>query len=103
MTSAEPEVVNNEAASRFEIRQDGEVAFAEYRLKSDHIVFPHTIVPEALEGRGLGGALVRAGMAFAKARGLPVSPHCSFFQSYIKKHPEYADQLTPEWRKELAL
>lgn len=103
MAGSEPEAVRNEAAGRFEIHQDGHVAFAEYRLKSDHIIFPHTVVPEALEGRGLGGALVRAGMAWAKEMGLPVAPHCSFFQAYIKRHPEYADQLTAEWREKLGL
>jgi len=103
MADDAPLVVNNTAESRFEIHQDGEVAFAEYRLKPDHIIFPHTIVPQSLEGRGLGGALVRAGMAWAKEKSLPVAPHCVFFQGYIKKHPEYADQLTPEWRRELGL
>ena len=60
------EVVNNEADGRFEVRVGDDVAYAEYRLLKTGILFPHTEVPAAFEGKGVGGKLVRAAMAFAR-------------------------------------
>jgi predicted GNAT family acetyltransferase len=103
VADAEIEVVNNRADSRFEIHKDGHTAFAEYRLKPDVIIFPHTVTPKELEGQGLGGRLVKAGMAFAKAEGLMVVPTCTFFAGYIQRHPEYWEQVVPKYREELGL
>jgi uncharacterized protein len=93
-----PPVRNNEADQQLEIEIDGQVAFAQYRLTEDHVAFIHTVVPEPLEGRGLGSALVTAGMAWAKEMELLVVPRCEFFAAYIAKHPQYLAQVVPEWR-----
>lgn len=85
-------VRNNEDAGRFEAELEGETAFAEYRLlENGDVLFPHTVVPEAFEGRGVGSALARAGLDWARAKGVRVVPACSFFRGYIDRHPEYAD------------
>lgn len=97
------EVRNNAARGRFEVELDGEVAFTEYRLEDGAIVFPHTLVPKAFEGRGVGGALVREGLKFAKEKGLPVKPVCPFFAAYIAKHPEFHAMVHPDFRKALKI
>jgi predicted GNAT family acetyltransferase len=97
------DVVNNEAAGRFEVHLDGAVAFAEYRLLASGILFPHTEVPAAFEGKGVGGALVRHALAFARERGLKVMPTCTFFAGYIAKHPEFHDLVHPDYRKALGI
>lgn len=74
--------------TRFEIRLGDEVAFAEYRMEPDAVVFPHTVVPESFGGKGVGTALIKAGLAFAQERGLKVKPTCPFFHAYISKRPE---------------
>lgn len=94
-------VTNNAAESRLEIRLGEDVAFAEYRLEPDAIVFPHTVVPPAFEGRGVGSKLVRGGLAFAQEKGLPVKPTCPFFRAYIAKRPELHGQVHPSMRDEL--
>ncbi len=94
--AAAADVVNNEARSRFEIELDGETAFADYRLTDDRIVFTHTVVPDAFEGRGFGSALAEAGLAFARRQGLQVVPRCSFFAAYISRHPEHQDLVHPD-------
>ena len=43
-----PQVTDNTAEHRFEVHLDGDVAFAEYRLKPGQIILPHTVVPPAL-------------------------------------------------------
>lgn len=71
---------------------DGQVAgFAEYRLGSRTIIFTHTVVDPAYEGRGLGSRLARFALDDARARGLKVRPQCPFFARYIASHPAYAD------------
>jgi predicted GNAT family acetyltransferase len=94
-----PHVTNNKAAGRFEVELDGETAYAKYRLGDDRITFPHTVVPEAFEGRGIGSALVKAGLAYAREEGLKVLPLCSFFAGYIERHPEYQDLVHPDYRR----
>jgi predicted GNAT family acetyltransferase len=84
---------------RFEIALDGgEVAFADYHVEGDSIVFPHTVTPRAFEGQGLASQLARAALAYAREQGLKVRPHCAFFRAYIGKHPEHQDLVHPDER-----
>ncbi|MBX3479209.1 MAG: N-acetyltransferase [Caulobacter sp.] len=101
------EVIDNRAdgasEGRFEVHLGDAVAFAEYRLLESGVMFPHTVVPPAFEGKGVGGALVRHGMAFARERGQKVIPVCTFFAGYIAKHPEFHDLVHPDYRKALGI
>jgi predicted GNAT family acetyltransferase len=96
-------VRDNPEAMRFEAVVDGRLAIAEYRLPAGAILFSHTEVPEQLEGRGVGRALVLAGLAAARERGLKVIPLCTFFAGYMKRHPETHDLLHPDYRRVLGL
>lgn len=87
------DVKDNPDKSRFEIEIDGQWAFADYRLTPGVITFTHTEVPEALGGKGIGTALIKAGLGAARARGLKVKPVCPFFKAYIERHPEEQDLL----------
>ena len=97
------QVRNNEADGRFEVERGGQVAFAEYRLLASGILFPHTLVPEAMEGKGVGSALAREALGFARERGLKVMPTCTFFAGYIQRHPETHDLVHPDYRRALHL
>ncbi len=87
------EVKHNSTESRFQVEVESHLAVLEYKLDGSTIIFTHTGVPSALEGRGLGSQLVRAGLDHARAQGLSVVPRCSFVASYIQKKPEYQDLL----------
>ena len=78
---------------RFELEVDGATAFASYRLNGANIIFDHTIVPDALSGRGIGSRLVRGALDAVRAKGLKVVPICPFVRAYIEKHPEVQDLL----------
>lgn len=84
---------DNVERHRFEVVEDGHLARAEYAIEGDVITFTHTIVPPALEGRGIASRLIRHGLSEARARGLRVVPQCPFVAAYIRKHPEWADLL----------
>jgi len=97
--SVAPTVVDNPERNQFEIDLGGgEYAYAKYNLLPGAIRFYHTVVPESHGGQGLGTALIKAGLAAARARGLKVIPICPFFQAYLKKHPEEQDLVPPEHR-----
>lgn len=75
---------------RFEILADGKVAgFADYQLRGQEILFTHTQVDEAYEGKGLGSVLVRHALDAARDRDLAVLPLCPFLGSWIGRHPDY--------------
>ncbi|RAY12381.1 GNAT family N-acetyltransferase [Actinomadura craniellae] len=89
------EITNNAAENRFEIRVDGALAgFAEYRVRpGNRVVFTHTEVDGAYEGKGVGSALARGALDAVRADGGKVTPLCPFIKSYMDRHPEYADLL----------
>jgi hypothetical protein len=84
---------DNAERHRFEVTVDGHLAHADYRIDGDVITFTHTIVPPALEGRGIASRLIRHGLSEARARKMRVVPQCPFVAAYIRKHPEWADLL----------
>jgi predicted GNAT family acetyltransferase len=86
-------VTDNRDASRFEAHVDGVLAgFAEYQLTDALVVFTHTEVKPAFEGRGVGGAIARFALDRLRAdttrKALPV---CPFIKGWIERHPEYLD------------
>lgn len=88
------EVSRNETRSRWEATSEGEAAgYADYRLGEDVVVFPHTVVDPAFEGRGVGSALARTSLDDARERGLKVRADCAFYARWIDRHPEYQDLL----------
>ena len=86
-------VRDNAARHRFELDADGHVAFSEYKRDGNLLTVMHTEVPAALNGRGIGSAVVRGLLDIARAQKLKVKPLCPFVKSYIAKHPQYADLL----------
>jgi predicted GNAT family acetyltransferase len=82
-------VQNNPAKSRFEVQLEEQVALIQYTLAGDTIIFNHTEVPAALEGRGIAGKMARTALEHAREQGLKVVPTCSYVAGYIRKHPEY--------------
>jgi predicted GNAT family acetyltransferase len=100
---AEVTVTDNAAAHRFEVELDGDVAFAEYRLKPGQLVLPHTVVPPAFEGKGVASALARHAFGYAREHGLSVVPACPFMAGWVKKHPEAQDIVDASCKAELGI
>jgi predicted GNAT family acetyltransferase len=87
------DVIDNRDQHRFELVEDGHVAFAAYRIDGDVITFTHTIVPPEIGGRGIASRLIGAALADVQARGLKVVPQCAFVAAYFQKHPELGGLL----------
>ena len=90
---ARPAIHDNVAASRFEMIVDRHAAVATYAISGDTITFIHTVVPEALRGRGIARELVEFALASVRQRGLKVIPQCEVFNAYMRKHAETHDLL----------
>lgn len=86
-------VTDNPDEHRYEARCDSELAgIAEYQLTDELIVFTHTEVFDAFEGRGVGGALARTALDAVRAQGTrKVMPLCPFIKRWIERHPDYRD------------
>ncbi len=52
-----------------------------------------TYVPAPARGHGVGGKLVEAALAYARAEGFRVIPTCWFVGQWIRDHPEHQDLL----------
>ena len=97
------DVVRNDALKQFEAELDNSTALLQYRMSGHSIVFLHTEVPEAFEGRGVGSALARAGLDYARQQGLQVVPLCPFVDAYLRRHPDDLDLVDPRYRAQMGV
>ncbi len=84
-------IKHDTAAGRFETVVDGHTAHLDYELEDGVMRFTHTIVPDAIGGRGIAGRLVRHGMEHAREHGLHIVPQCSYVRAWLERHPDYRD------------
>ena len=82
-------VVNNPTLQQFEVTAGASTAALKYRLHADRIALIHTEVPEALSGRGIGAALAKTALDYARDHHLRVIVICPFVKEYLKSHPAY--------------
>ena len=90
------EVRHEPDSHRFAATIDGQLALLEYQPGEGRMVVLHTLVPEAIGGRGIAAALVEAALAHARGHDLKVVPRCSYTAHYLSRHPEYADLVADE-------
>jgi uncharacterized protein len=79
MTDASNSVVDNVEAHRFELVENGLMAFADYHRHGDRVTIPHVEAPEALRG--------------IRADHQKIVPICPYAVAWLKRHPEHADVL----------
>ncbi len=84
-------VRHNEAQGRYELETEHGLAIAVYHQQGDRLVFTHTEVPPADEGKGIGARLVGAALDDTRKRGFKIVPACSFVVAFVRRHPEYDD------------
>lgn len=98
------EVVDRPEAHRYEVLADGKVAgYVEYQRDPREIMFIHTEIDEAYEGKGLGSVLVRHVLDDARERGLAVLPLCPFVRGWISRHEDYLDLVPTTARQKYNL
>jgi hypothetical protein len=69
--------------------------------EDDLITVDHTKVSKKLQGKGMGGKLVEAGVEFARKNGYKINATCPYAKKELGKNKEkYADVLGPVLREE---
>lgn len=87
-------IKHNKREHRFEVSNSGYLAFVEYQLLDNQIMnIYHTVVPEAIESKGIGSSIMKEALDFARRNHYQVLPTCAFAQAYLIKHPDYRDIL----------
>ena len=84
-------------STRYEAKVGGKLAgYVDYGRRDGKVIFPHTEVDEAFEGRGVGSALATTVLDEARENGEKVVPLCPFIAGYIDRHSEYAELVDHE-------
>lgn len=80
----------NESGNRFELHEKGHIAFIDYKLNNQNIMFlTHTEVPHELGGKGIGKLLVQNALQYIKSNNYTLAPICPFVAGYVKKNPHW--------------
>ncbi len=77
----------NAAASRYELEENGKLAYADVRRQDGSLVIPYVHADPALRGKGTAGRLMEALVATARAEGLSLVPICGYAASWLARHP----------------
>ncbi|MEY2420586.1 MAG: uncharacterized protein QOI95_653 [Acidimicrobiaceae bacterium] len=94
MATVPTEVRDNPDRSRYELLVDGElVGIADYRIRGDVIVIPHTEIDHTKRGNGLGAILVKGALDDVRTTGRTVVPQCWYVAEFIDEHADYQDLL----------
>jgi predicted GNAT family acetyltransferase len=80
-------------SGRFEIEENGAVAFLEYSLAGNVLELIHTEIPPDLRGTGAASSLVQSALEWAREHKVKIDVICPFVNEYISRHPEYSDLL----------
>lgn len=93
MSDEQPHITRDDEAQRFVLAEAPEDGYLDFEQTATELILRHTEVDGALEGRGVGGALVRAALDHAEEAGLTVVPRCGFVAGWLDRHPERAAEL----------
>lgn len=81
-------VSDNVTDRRFELSEDGHVAYLEYERKPNTLTLVHTEVPVEIRGRHLADRLVEAALAIGRSEGRRIIVVCPFARAYMRRHPD---------------
>jgi predicted GNAT family acetyltransferase len=87
------EVVNNSARLRFELVENGALAFATYRPSGAILAIPHVEAAPELRGTGAAGRLMAGIVAYARAHELKIAPVCPYAVHWFQRNPAAGDVL----------
>lgn len=88
------ELIINQDKKCFEMQVADHTAFIEFILNNENILFlTHTEVPKALEGKGVGSAIVEKTLNYIQEQNYTLAPLCPFIAKYLIRHPEWKSIL----------
>jgi predicted GNAT family acetyltransferase len=85
------DLIDNPDAGRFEMRENGEIVFADYRRDGERLIIDHVEAPPRLRGTGAAGRLMQAIAARARSDGSRILPLCGYAASWLRRSADYRD------------
>ena len=85
------QVTDQPDRQRFELVEEGKLAFANYRREGNLLIIPYVEADPALRGRGTAGRLMAGMLGIVRSRGEKVRPICGYAAAWIQRHPEDHD------------
>ena len=80
-----------DTGQRYEMDEQGQTSWADYRLQDGRLVIDHVESPVALRGSGAAGRLMAAVAADARARSLKIVPLCGYAAAWLRRSKEFGD------------
>ncbi len=84
---------DNPAESRFELAENGHIAFADYRRQDGLLVIDHVEAAPVLRGTGTAGRLMEEVVKVARAESRRIVPRCGYAAGWLRRHSEHASVL----------
>lgn len=86
-------ITDNADAQRFELEEDGKLAFADYSLNDNTLRIHYVEAAPELRGKGTAGRLMEAVAQLAKQNGWRIVPICGYAAAWMRRHEEYHQLL----------
>ncbi len=80
-----------DTGDRYEMDEQGQTSWADYRLSGERLYLDHVESPAALRGTGAAGRLMAALSADVRARGLKITPICGYAAAWLRRSKEFGD------------
>lgn len=80
-------VTDNTAEGRYELIEEGQTAYADYRREAGRLYIDYVFSPVPLRGKGTSDRLMRGVQADAKAKGEEIVPICGYAAAWLRRHP----------------
>ncbi len=81
-------LIHNEAECKYEYHIDEHIAYITYDDQNGEMHLTHTIVPDALAGKGLAKQLLEDVLEQIKKDGKKAVAQCSYIVKYQEKNPD---------------
>ena len=80
-----------DAGTRYEMDEQGETSYADYRLEGARLYIDYVFSPPALRGTGASGRLMTTLALEARTRGWTLTPICGYAAAWLKRSTEFRD------------
>jgi predicted GNAT family acetyltransferase len=80
-----------DTGERYEMDEQGETAYADYRRQGERMYLDYVFSPVALRGTGASGRLMAALSADARDKGLKITPICGYAAAWLRRSKEFGD------------